>query len=196
MGNDNYKDEVFVSIDIEADGPSPGPNSMLSFAAVAQDINRNNLGEFERNLNVLENSQQDKKTMTEFWANFPEMYQATRQDMVHPHQAMEEFKKWVNGLRKHGVPIFVAYPLGFDYKYMDWYMHKFLGKNVFGISGIDIKSFAMAMLGTKFKETNKGIFPKRWFPKNMPHTHLAIDDAREQCHLFISIIRENRGLPL
>jgi len=192
----NYTTEIFVSVDIEADGPSPGPNSMLSFAAVALDIDRNNFGEFERNLMVLDGAQQNKKTMTEFWANFPEMYEATRQNMVHPNQAMEEFKKWLNGLRKHGIPIFVAYPLGFDYKFIDWYMNKFLGKNAFGISGIDMKSFAMAMLGTNFKETNKGSFPKRWRPKNMPHTHLAIDDAKEQGQVFINMLRENRGLPL
>ena len=29
------KDEIYVSTDIEADGPIPGPHSMLSFASAA-----------------------------------------------------------------------------------------------------------------------------------------------------------------
>ena len=45
MGNpvsmENIKQEVYVSVDVETDGPIPGPHSMLSLGAVAMLPNDN-----------------------------------------------------------------------------------------------------------------------------------------------------------
>ena len=46
--------EIFVSTDVEADGPIPGPHSMLSFASVAFDEDGNELASFSRNLALLD----------------------------------------------------------------------------------------------------------------------------------------------
>lgn len=45
--------EIYVSTDIEADGPIPGPHSMLSFASAAYLADKTLLGTFSRNLATL-----------------------------------------------------------------------------------------------------------------------------------------------
>jgi len=47
------KPEIYVSMDIEADGPIPGPNSMLSFAAACFNEKSTLVGTFDRNLELL-----------------------------------------------------------------------------------------------------------------------------------------------
>lgn len=64
--------EIYVSTDVEANGPIPGRHSMLSFASFAFTVDVKTgiiteLGRFERNLIELPESMPDPKTMTEFW---------------------------------------------------------------------------------------------------------------------------------
>ena len=47
---------TYVVCDIEADGPIPGPHSMLSLGAVAINKDGNQLGEFEINFSPLKNA--------------------------------------------------------------------------------------------------------------------------------------------
>ena len=48
--------ETYISTDIEADGPIPGEYSMLSFGSVALNKNKQVLGTFEANLELLPNA--------------------------------------------------------------------------------------------------------------------------------------------
>jgi hypothetical protein len=45
--------EIYVSTDIETDGPIPGPHSMLSFGSAAFAPDRRLVGTFEANLHTL-----------------------------------------------------------------------------------------------------------------------------------------------
>lgn len=45
--------EIYVSTDVEADGPIPGPHSMLSFGSAAYRGDKRLVGTFEANLAVL-----------------------------------------------------------------------------------------------------------------------------------------------
>ena len=42
--------EIYVSTDVEADGPIPGPNSMLSFGSAAYAADKTLIGTFSANL--------------------------------------------------------------------------------------------------------------------------------------------------
>mgnify|MGYP001564978492 CR=1 FL=1 len=71
-----------------------------------------------------------------------------------------------------------------------WYLMRFAKESPFSHSALDIKSFAMAVLGTNFRETTKKRMPKQWFDP-LPHTHKALDDAIEQGALFCNILAAN-----
>jgi hypothetical protein len=165
---------------------------MLSFAAVALNIDKKILGTFSRNLNTLPDAVQDESTMI-FWSKFPEAYAATRQDCIDSPQAFIEFRDWLNGLKSHGAPVFAAYPGRFDLRFIDWYSLYYLNESLLGISAIDLKTYACAVLKIQFKDTSKKKFPKRWF-SNLPHTHVALDDALEQGLIGVSMLRENMKL--
>jgi hypothetical protein len=184
--------EIYVSTDIESDGPIPGPNSMLSFGSVALDETGKELGEFYTTLDLLPGAAGDPDTM-KWWATKSEAWEAARRHPKDPKLAMEAYVAWVNALP--GRPVFVAYPAGFDFTYVYWYMMKFAGRSPFSFSALDIKTFAMAVLGKTYRESVKKNMPKRWFPENLPHTHNALDDAREQGQLFINILTESRARP-
>lgn len=178
--------EIYVSTDIEADGPIPGPNSMLSFASAAYRADKTLVGTFSRNLETLPEAQPDPKTAA-WWQSQPEAWAACRQDAQPPQEAMSDYLAWLKSLP--GKPVFVAYPAAYDFLFVYWYLIRFTGESPFSHSALDIKTFAMALLGRDYRESTKRNMPRRWFD-NLPHRHVALDDAIEQGALFCNMLRE------
>src|SRR5262245_7868896 len=96
--------EIYVSTDIEANGPIPGPYSMLSFASAAFDTEGAVLGTYTANLDTLPDAVQDPDTMA-WWAQNPEAWRACRSDTRDPSTAMTEYRAWLEALP--GKPVFV-----------------------------------------------------------------------------------------
>jgi hypothetical protein len=181
--------EIYVSTDVEADGPIPGPHSMLSFGSAAYRADKTLVGTFAANLELLPGAAGDPRTMA-FWGDHPEAFAATRADLRDPAEAMRAYVGWLKGLP--GRPVFVAYPAGFDFLFVYWYLIKFAGESPFSHSALDIKTYAMAMLKAEYRESTKRNMPRRWFDP-LPHTHVALDDAIEQGALFCNMLAENLG---
>ena len=62
--------EIYISTDVETDGPIPGPHSMLSFGSAAYIANKNVLSTFSANLETLPGASAHPKT-AEWWATQP-----------------------------------------------------------------------------------------------------------------------------
>lgn len=184
--------EIYFSIDIETDGPIPAENSMLSIGVAAFRPDGTLVGTYSANLDTLPGAHQNSSTMA-FWAKNQEAWNACRENTKDPKVIMIEFTNWVKEICKNerSKPVAVCYPAGFDFTFIQYYTVKFASYNIFSFSCIDIKTFAMAVLGINYKNIVKNNFPKRWFSKR-PHTHIAIDDAIEQGELFINILKETR----
>src|SRR5438445_1162733 len=178
--------EIYVSTDVEADGPIPGPNSMLSFGSAAYTAAKELLGTFSVNLETLPGAAADPKT-TEWWAKQPEAWAACRQNLEMPEAAMRRYAAWLKALP--GKPVFVGYPAGFDFLFVYWYLMRFVGESPFSFSALDIKTYAMVLLKTEYRDSVKRNMPQRWF-ESQPHTHVALDDAIEQGWLFCSRLAE------
>ena len=181
--------EIYISTDVEADGPIPGKYSMLSFASAAYRADKTLVDTFSANLDTLPDAKQHPETM-KWWRSQPEAWAACRQELRPPDDAMPANADWLEGVP--GTPVFVAYPLGFDFMFVYWYLIAFAGRSPFSHSGIDIKSFAMAMLKAGYRKSTKGQMPQRWFDP-LPHTHVALDDAISQGALFCNMLAENRA---
>lgn len=182
--------EIIISVDIESNGPIPAEFSMLSIGAAAFSSEGELLATFERNLEELDGAKEHEETMA-WWATQPEAWEACRKNLVHPKSAMLQFSAWVSKIEDEyrGNAVFLAYPAGFDFTFVYWYLMKFVGRSVFSFSALDIKSYAMAVLKTPFRETTKRNFPKHWKSKRR-HTHVALDDAIGQGELFFNILKE------
>jgi hypothetical protein len=180
-------DEIYVSTDIEADGPIPGPHSMLSFASVAYRADKTVVGEFTVNLLPLHGAAPHPTTMT-WWGGFPEALAKARENQETPETAMPRYAKWLRTLP--GRLVFVAQPAGYDFMWVYWYLMRFHGGSPFGHSALDVKTYAMAMLKRDYRDCARGSLPPEWSDP-LPHTHIALDDAREQGALFCNMLRRN-----
>lgn len=176
--------EVYVSTDIEADGPIPGPHSMLSFASAAYFADKSLVGTFEANLTLLSGAVGDPNTMA-WWQTQPEAWAASRLNLQEPAVAMPNYVSWLKSLP--GKPVFVGYPAAYDFMFIYWYMIRFAGESPFSHSALDIKSYAMAVMGTDYRDSTKRRMPRSWFD-NVPHTHVALDDAKGQGLLFCNML--------
>jgi hypothetical protein len=181
--------EIYVSTDIEADGPIPGRYSMLSFASAAFDADGTMLGTHTANLLTLPDAIADPET-TAWWERNPDAWRACRSDPRDPGEAMSAYRAWLEELP--GKPVFVGYPAAYDFMFVHWYLVRFAGGSPFSHSALDLKSFAMAVLGTDFRGTAKRAMPREWFSP-AKHTHVALDDAIEQGELWFAMRRAARA---
>ena len=181
-------EEIYVSTDIEADGPIPGPHSMLSFASAAYRADKTLVSTFSRNLETLPGADAHPKTAA-WWKTQPAAWAACREDLRAPEDAMHDYAAWLRQLP--GRPVFVAYPAAYDFMFVYWYLIKFVGESPFSHSALDIKTLAMSLLGSDYREATKKHMPQSWF-EPMPHTHIALDDAIAQGALFCNMLAESR----
>lgn len=173
------KKETYISVDIEASGPIPGKYSMLALGAViVTDLSKTfyveikpiNENYIQRALDVSGLSMVDLLAHGET-----------------PAAAMSKFEKWINE-NTEGKPVFVGFNATFDWSFVNYYFHNFLGRNPFGISGLDIKAYYMGLTHCTWKETAKRRILIE-FRSSHPHTHNALDDAIEQAEMFGKMIK-------
>lgn len=179
--------EIYVSTDVEADGPIPGPHSMLSLGSVAMRADGTELGAFTANLLPLPGAAPHPRTMA-WWEGYPQAFAATQRDREDPVVAMSRYRDWLRSLPARVV--FVGQPAGYDFMWVYWYLQRFCGDSPFGHSALDVKTYAMAVLKRDYRDCVKSALPKEWFGAQR-HSHVALEDAREQGELFCKILRAN-----
>lgn len=108
-----------------------------------------------------------------------------------PVEAMSEAGRWVRARAREAkaLPVFAAYPLGFDWLFMYWYFMRFAeGGSPFGHArALDMKTLYAARAGAKIGDSVKGKMPPGLLSAR-PHTHHALDDAVEQAELLQNLM--------
>lgn len=173
--------EVFISVDIEASGPSPGTGSLVSIGAC---LVHDPATSFYRELRPIPGLPWDPEA---------EAVHGLRRDQlaadgIAPDRAMREFAGWIGTVCAGGDPIFVGFNAPFDWMFVADYFHRFFGSNPFGVAAIDVKSLFMGRQRSSWRETRKSnvlrIFPvPDWDP------HHALDDAIAQADLMRQLLR-------
>lgn len=186
--------EVWVSVDIEADGPIPGEYSMLSLGATALFAKGVTQVSFYKKLRPLPGAKQHPDTMA-WWSQHPEAWAEANKDPEDPTTVMVAFKEWLESLP--GRPVFVGYPVAWDFTHVFWYYWKFVGEQPpWGHQGLDIKTAAMMRLGTPYSNTTKSRFPRYWFSgADRELAHRADEDAAVQEILLRNILRDEAPPP-
>lgn len=176
-----------MSTDVEADGPIPGSYSMLSFASAAYLADKTLVSTFTANLKTLPTAKEHPQTM-DWWRQNPSAWDACRLNCQEPSKVMHDYAHWVQYLP--GKSVFVAYPAAYDFMFIYWYLMEFVGNSPFGHNALDIRSFAMSLLKTTYKGASKRNMPTDWFDQ-LPHTHIALDDAVAQGALLCNMLKAN-----
>lgn len=174
--------ELYVAVDIEADGPIPGPYSMLSLGMAV--VGRPNLT-FYTELRPI-SDQFVPKALAVCGLDRDRL----KESAPDAHRAMASAAEWVDRVGQHGKPIFVAAPAVFDGMFVHWYFMRFLGRNPFAVNGagVDIRSYWMGAQKVTWRETGRETIQKFLGVQLPPHTHNALDDARELAALFEAVL--------
>jgi DNA polymerase III epsilon subunit-like protein len=168
--------EIFISVDVEATGPIPGEYSLLSIGACAV---RNDSVAFECLVKPI-NGNFDPKALEVTGFALDELQQVGLQPAV----AMEDFRRWIRKTAgRDQRPVFVGFNAAFDWSFVNYYFHRYLGENPFGFAALDIKSLYMGATGCAWEETRSSRIAARLKPR-LEGTHNALQDARYQAEMF------------
>ena len=180
--------ETFISVDIEASGPVPGDYSMLSIGACV-------VGDVEKGFYV------ELKPISD--RSLPEALEVAGLDPdelartgVDPGEAMERFEAWIGEVTAEGTrPVFIGFPVAFDWMFVAWYFHHFLGRNPFGVSGLDVRSFYSGMTGVTWAGSQRKKIEEAFKP-SLKLTHHALEDAVAQAEVFRQLLEYRERLAL
>ncbi|HEX3770255.1 MAG TPA: 3'-5' exoribonuclease [Polyangiaceae bacterium] len=169
---------AFVMVDVEADGPIPGDYSMVCLGAVV--VEPGLARTFYARL----------KPIAATWVEEAlKVSGFTREETMafdDPKAVMQSFADWLGALgAKHLT--FIADNNGFDWQFVNWYFHHFLGKNPFGFSSQNLGSLYKGLV----KDTTKTFKHLR----KTPHTHDPVDDARGNAEALLAM-KDEMGLKI
>jgi hypothetical protein len=179
--------DVYISADIEADGPIPGEFSMLAFGfAVAARFDGKTF------------SAQDPEAATLYCELKPISdefdpdalgvsgldRERLRRDGLEPETAMQQARRWVTEQGRGDRPVLVGYPVVFDWLFLHWYFMRFTGDSPFGFSSaLDMKTMYQQKARVTLDRAGHNDLPP-FLQSTRRHTHNALDDALEQAEIF------------
>lgn len=152
-----------VVVDVETDGPMPPDYSIVCFGAVIVEdgLFRSFYGRV-------------RPISDKYIPEAISVSGVTREEHLKfddPVKVMANFNTWLLE-NAGGRPIFITDNLAFDWQFINYYFHKFLGSNPFGYSGRRIGDLYSGMM----KDMSKG---SKWKGlRKTKHTHNPVDDAR------------------
>lgn len=167
---------TWVCVDIEADGPIPGDYSMISFGAVVVEPELNRT--FYAELRPISNKWVPEALAVSGFSR--------EETMKFPEAeiGMREFADWLQTVRKGGLR-FIADNNGFDWMFICWYFHHFLGENPFGFSSANLNSLFHGLNGSTFKSFK--------YLRKTKHDHNPVNDAKGNAEAML-YMREHMGL--
>lgn len=165
----------YFMVDIESDGPCPGLYNMVCFGAV---VVRPGLKDtFYGQTAPVFPETWDPEALAISGFNHEEHLRFPK-----PEHTMRNFATWVRQVNKGGRPRFIADNNGFDWAYINWYFHKFLGENPFGFSSSNLNSLYKGMVKSDFKSFKH--------LRKTVHDHNPVNDAKGNAEALLHMKQE------
>jgi len=168
----------FIMVDVESDGPIPGDFSMVCFGAVVvqTDLQQTFYGRLKP---ISEKFVPEALAVSGF----------TREETLafpEPELVMSEFATWLRQVSGKSQPRFISDNNGFDWQFINWYFHHFLGTNPFGFSSTN--------LGSLYKGMRNDMFVNFKHLRKTKHTHHPVDDAKGNAEALLTL--KSQGLKI
>ena len=162
----------YIVVDVESDGQSPATNSMVCFGAVlVSDTNKTFYG---RTKPIQETWNDEALAISGFSREEHETFDD-------PKKVMQEFAEWIDNV-SNGKPTFISDNPAFDWQWINYYFHKYIGKNPFGFSARRIGDLYCGVV----KDASKN---REWKSKyrKTTHDHNPVNDAKGNAEALIAI---------
>lgn len=182
---------LYVMFDVETDGPVPGLFSMLSVGLVGITLAGDRVWECELNLRPVPEASTDPETMA-WWQEEAqrEAWDHLQLDQKEPETAIPWLRDQLVELKSRYRVFPVAWPASFDWMFLSYYMHRYAGENPLGRRAKCADTYAWCLSRTVHPNVDISTLLNHWSDQRFPHTHCALDDAREQSVKFINMLRE------
>jgi DNA polymerase III epsilon subunit-like protein len=151
---------MYISVDVESDGQIPHKYSMVCFGAVIVEPSLSHTF-FGKTKPISEEYVPEALAIS----GYTREQHLTFDD---PKEVMERFDKWIQENTK-GRPVFISDNNGFDWQFINYYFHYFLGKNPFGWSS--------RRIGDLYCGYKNDMWAKWKWMRRTRHTHNPVDDA-------------------
>lgn len=174
--------ESLISIDVETAGPNPSEYSMLSIGACLVDDPKQGF--------YVELKPVNHAVAPEALSVSGLTFGHLEANGVGAADAMRQFEEWIASVvpTTH-VPVFLGFNAAFDWMFVCDYFERFLGRNPFGHSAIDIKSYYLGMAGGTWAQTSLKFLSPRYLD-GRALSHNALGDAQDQAALYVAMAKD------
>lgn len=160
----------YIVVDVESDGAIPHKFSMVCFGAVIVEptLSKTFYGKV--------------KPISSEWN--PEALAISgfsreeHESFDDPKEVMEKFAKWVSE-NSVGKPIFITDNPAYDWSFINYYFHYYLGKNPFGFSARRIGDLYCGMVKDSYAQW-------KWLRKTK-HDHHPVNDAKGNAEALLEM---------
>nr|QBK87484.1 MAG: hypothetical protein LCMAC201_03940 [Marseillevirus LCMAC201] len=195
------KERIFLSLDVEADGPAPSVNNCLQIAIVAcrydpdpdpSNVNTWVVSTIDLCLDPQDNRKECQLTMTEFWSRFPDVLARIRTNAQDPTIQMKKLSDWLTELEEdYVITQWVAAPAAYDWQWVNSVYHQYLPIPVpYQLPySCECMSSIRRAVGHMTSSPDE---PKMFMSvgtEHLPHTHYALEDALEQAYKYLRLCK-------
>jgi len=167
-----------IVVDVESDGPIPYKYSMVCFGAVVVEpsLSKTFYGK--------------TKPVSDLW--IPEalaisgISREEHKTFDDPETVMKNFADWIN-LNSKNRPVFISDNPAYDWQFINYYFHYYLGKNPFGFSARRIGDLYCGMV--------KDSFAKWKHLRKTKHDHNPVNDAKGNAEVLLQIKEMGLKIP-
>ena len=168
-----------IVVDVESDGPIPHKYSMVCFGAVIVEpsLSKTFYGK--------------TKPVSDLW--IPEALAVSgisreeHKTFDEPKVVMENFAKWIKA-NSDGRPVFISDNPAYDWQFINYYFHYYLGGNPFGFSARRIGDLYCGMV--------KDSFAKWKHLRKTIHDHNPVNDAKGNAEALLQMKQMGLKLPI
>lgn len=177
-------DEILVSVDVEASGPSPSTGSLIAIGACLVDDPEVAVYILLKPIDGLP------------WSDAAQRVHRLEREMLEaeglePPLAIGRFDAWLTEVSAGRRPVFVGWNAAFDWLFMADYFARYLGRNPFGPAPLDVKAYLMGRDRLeRWADTRRHLVAER-YGEIEPLTHHALDDARQQAAFFRRLLEQD-----
>lgn len=167
-----------IVVDVESDGAIPHKYSMVCFGAVIVEpsLSKTFYGK--------------TKPVSDLW--IPEALAVSgisreeHKTFDEPKVVMENFAKWIKA-NSDGRPVFISDNPAYDWQFINYYFHYYLGENPFGFSARRIGDLYCGMV--------KDSFAKWKHLRKTIHDHNPVNDAKGNAEALLQMKQMGLKLP-